>query len=215
MADTLTGLGAPRTRIADLPEVPPGIVTRALVALLAALYGPEPSFPKFRALELIARVPYQAWEAVAYRAITGSYPDRDLTIALADRIHAARHQHDNEHRHLVWIEEICIARKEPESWWRHRLVPRLLAHLFYALAWIAHSIRPTWSYHLNAELEDVAERDYLKFVERSPQLEAEPCPFPGHASLADLIRAIAKDEREHKLESLARCAVRRAGALTA
>ena len=35
-----------------------------------ALYGTPRTLEKFRVLELVARVPYQAWENVAYVAVT-------------------------------------------------------------------------------------------------------------------------------------------------
>ena len=38
---------------------------RALFAVMDTVYGEERSLEKFRVLEVVARVPYQAWERVA------------------------------------------------------------------------------------------------------------------------------------------------------
>ena len=47
-----------------------GLGARLLFALLDALYGRARTLSKFKVLELVARVPYQSWEQVAYIAIT-------------------------------------------------------------------------------------------------------------------------------------------------
>ena len=36
-------------------------------------YGREPSYLKFRAVEVIARVPYHSWSSAAYTLLTGFY----------------------------------------------------------------------------------------------------------------------------------------------
>ena len=212
MANTLVGLPAqqPVTRPAPgAPEVPPGFVASTIIDLVDGLFGREGSFPKFRALELIARVMYQAWESVAYGEITSAYPDRALTAALHERVESARREQDHEHRHLVRMEELCARRGEREHPIRHIAIPKLLAHVLYVLAWLSHALFPAWSYHLNAELEDRAEREYLRFVAMHPELEHEPSGFAPGQTLAAMFREMAREEREHKVESLARCAALR------
>ncbi len=55
-------LEAPRRRY--------GIAARILFTLLDVVYGKPLTLSKFKVLELIARVPYMAWEQVAFIAIT-------------------------------------------------------------------------------------------------------------------------------------------------
>src|SRR3954466_4697756 len=43
---------------------------KLLFAIMDAVYGRDRTLEKFRVLELVARVPYQAWEQVAYVAMT-------------------------------------------------------------------------------------------------------------------------------------------------
>ncbi|MCP3915846.1 MAG: hypothetical protein GY711_09840 [bacterium] len=57
---------------------------------------------------------------------------------------------------------------------RYRLIPQVLAFVCYHLSWLLYVIRPHWSYRLHAQFA--------------------PTSF----------RRIGLDEREHKLESLAR-----------
>jgi hypothetical protein len=216
MANTLVGLSRPLSHPAhDAPEVPPGLAASAVIGLVDVLFGRDGSFPKFRALELIARVMYQAWESVAYREITSAYPDRALTAALHARVESARREQDHEHRHLVMMEELCARRGEREHQILHIAIPQLLAHVLYGLAWLSHALFPAWSYHLNAELEDRAEREYLRFVAMHPELEHEPSGFAAGQTLAEMFREMASEERQHKVESLARCAAMKAGVRTA
>src|SRR5688500_4682804 len=48
---------------------------KGLFALMDRIYGHERSLEKFRVLELVARVPYQAWENVAYVTVTHTAND--------------------------------------------------------------------------------------------------------------------------------------------
>lgn len=73
-----------------------GIAARALFALLDALYGRQRTLSKFKVLELVARVPYQSWEQVAYIAITHSHPRAELARRIHDRVLESRAQQDNE-----------------------------------------------------------------------------------------------------------------------
>lgn len=185
------------------PRLRPGFVAQSIRALFDAIYGSRVSLAKFRAQELVARAPYQAWERLGYAGITRRYPRP--AQACAAIVAMARSQQDNEQRHLFWIEELCERRGEREDRLRGRLV-QWLARLFTFLAWAAHAIRPRWSYLLNAQLEDIAEHDYLRYVAEHPELELEPATSTSFASVADQLRAIALDERLHKEESLARAA---------
>jgi hypothetical protein len=56
------------------PRRPYGLPARVLFALLDVLYGRARTLSKFKVLELVARVPYQSWEQVAYIAITHVAP---------------------------------------------------------------------------------------------------------------------------------------------
>jgi len=95
------------------------------------------------------------------------------------------------------------------------VVPQLIAFVYYHISWLLYVLRPRWSYLLNAWFEDHAEREYMQYVAETPALEAEPfesifADDYGHfASLADLFRQVAYDERVHKLESLERVATAR------
>ena len=49
------------------------ILAQILFFSLDILYGKKRTLSKFKVLEVIARVPYQSWEHVAYIAMTHTY----------------------------------------------------------------------------------------------------------------------------------------------
>lgn len=194
-------LGTPRRRY--------GLPARVLFILLDVIYGRARTLSKFKVLELVARVPYQSWEQVAYIAITHAYENTGLAQRIHDRVRESRAQQDNEQWHLLILEELIASSGAREGWFRFRLIPQGLAFAYYQVSWLLYVLRPAWSYRLNADFEDHAEHEYMTFVGEHPEWAARPyvSTFGGQyaelASVADLFRQIAYDERQHKEESLA------------
>src|SRR4026207_718618 len=58
-----------------------GFLARLLFVSMDLLYGRKKTLSKFKVLEIIARVPYQAWENVAYVAMTHIHADPVLHVA--------------------------------------------------------------------------------------------------------------------------------------
>ena len=187
-----------------------GMAARVLYGLLDAIYGRPRTLSKFKVLELVARVPYQSWEQVAYIAITHTYEHAGMARRIYDRVSESRAQQDNEQWHLLILEERVVNTGVREAWFRFRVVPQALAFAYYQLSWLLFVIRPEWSYRLNADFEDHAEHEYMAFVGEHPEWETEAfesafaADYAELDSVADLFRQIGYDERVHKQESLAR-----------
>ena len=187
-----------------------GVAARLLFATMDVFYGKAGSLAKYRVLEVIARVPYQAWEHVAYIAITHIYRRPDFARRIFERVKETREQQDNEQFHLLIFEELTHRQAGREGFIRYRIIPQILAFVYYQLSWLLYVVKPGWSYRLNADFEDHAEHEYMQFVADNPQLEELPhegCfeeEYGQFDSIADLIRQIGYDERVHKLESVAR-----------
>jgi ubiquinol oxidase len=201
-------LASPRRRYA--------LASKALFAVMDAVYGEPRTLEKFRVLELVARVPYQAWENVAYVAVTHTAREPNFARRVFDRVRTARWEQDNEQWHLLILEE--LTRDAPRSGFvRSRVIPQILAFAYYQLSWFMFVIRPVWSYRLNADFEDHAEHEYAYLVDEHPEWEALPYDgaftgdFGDYDSLADLFRQIGYDERLHKQESEAHMAGPRFG----
>lgn len=182
------------------------VSARILFRLMDVVYGRERSLEKFRVLELVARVPYQAWENVAYVALTHTASEPGFARRVFDRVRTSRWEQDNEQWHLLILEELTAGSRR-RGMVRSRVVPQLLAFGYYQLSWFLYVLRPTWSYRLNADFEDHAEHEYAQLVADHPEWEDTPYEgqfvedFGAYESLADLFRQISHDERMHKLES--------------
>lgn len=202
-------LAAQRTTL-DTARRRYGVAARALFGLLDLIYGRARTLSKFKVLELVARVPYQSWEQVAYIAITHVSGRTELARRIHDRVAEARGQQDNEQWHLLILEELIAKEGRRESRLLYYWIPQLIAFGYYQLSWLLFVVRPAWSYRLNADFEDHAEHEYMTLVTEHPEWEATPfdsafaADYGTFQSLADLFRQIGHDERVHKDESLAR-----------
>jgi hypothetical protein len=189
------------------PRRKASLSAKALFAFMDVAYGKERTLPKFRVLELVARVPYQAWENVAYVAMTHTAREHDFARRIFDKVRVSRFEQDNEQWHLLILEELVARDSGRLGFIRHRVIPQVLAFAYYQLSWVMYAIRPSWSYRLNADFEDHAEHEYALLVQEHPEWETTPFEsafgedYGEYDSLADLFRQIGYDERLHKLES--------------
>jgi len=197
------------TQTLDTPRRRYGLGAKALFALLDLVYGKPRTLSKFKVLELVARVPYQAWEQVAYIAITHTHDRPDFARRVFDRVTESRGQEDNEQWHLLILEELIAKQGTREGRVKFTVIPQALAFVYYQVSWLLYVIRPAWSYRLNADFEDHAEHEYACLVGEHPEWESEPFDsafaddYAHLDSLADLFRQISYDERVHKDESVA------------
>jgi ubiquinol oxidase len=188
------------------PRRQASLSARVLFFLMDRVYGEARTLEKFRVLELVARVPYQAWENVAYVAVTHTARQPGFARRVFDRVRISRWEQDNEQWHLLMLEEL-VAGDPTGSWLKNRVVPQVLAFAYYQLSWLTFAIKPAWSYRLNADFEDHAEHEYALFVDEHPEWETTTFnsqfteDFGHYDSLADLFRQIGYDERLHKLQS--------------
>jgi len=185
-------------------------LAKALFVFLNIFYGKKRTFSKFKVLEVIARVPYQSWERVAYIAMTHTYFIPRFARRIFEFVEESRAQQDNEQWHLLILEELTQKKGVRENFLLYRILPQLVAFFYYYTSWLLYVIRPSRSYILNADFEDHAEHEYMEFVRENPDFETEPFEsefekdYGSFKSMADLFRSIGLDERRHKEESLAR-----------
>jgi len=187
-----------------------GLLAAMLFLLMDLFYGRKRTLSKFKVLEVIARVPYQAWEHVAYIAMTHTYSAPHFARRIFEFVQESRHQQDNEQWHLLILEEMVQMKAIRENFFLYRIVPQFLAFFYYHVSWLLYVIKPASSYELNADFEDHAEHEYMEFVKENAAFETEPFDsdfkedYGDFKSVADLFRRIGLDERQHKEESLAR-----------
>jgi len=191
----------------DTPRRRYGPAARLLFVTLDAIYGKERTLSKSKVLELVARVPYQAWEQAAYIAITHVHERTGMARRIHDRVVESRGQQDNEQWHLLILDELIGKSGVRESRVKYFWIPQAIAVVYYQVSWLLFVIRPKWSYKLNADFEDHAEHEYAHLVREHPEWEHAPFEsqftddYGTYESLADVFRQIGHDERVHKQQS--------------
>jgi hypothetical protein len=182
-------------------------LSRLFFAAMDLVAGRETSLAKARLLEVLAGVPYRAWE----RREEACLPRRDAEQARAARgfIGWTRAARANEDRHLEVLDERARAVGVADPWYL-RSPARLGAVACYvAFAGLLARGDMRRAVLFNAEFEDHAEHEYARWAADHPEWDEEP---PGGeaagrygaetgatlASWADVIRRIALDERHHR-----------------
>ena len=184
-----------------------GFAARLLFVALDAVYGRASTLEKFRVLEVVARVPYQAWEQVAFVAVTHTHSDPTFARNIYDRAAEARAQQDNEMMHLLMIEELLDQEGFRRTILKGVVLPQAMAFVYYQLSWLLYVVRPGWSHGLNADFEDHATHTYLDYVHDHPALDETPWTstfaddYGRSDTVGELFRRIALDEAEHRSDS--------------
>ena len=199
----------------DTPRRTPSIGAKALFVTMDLAYGTPRTLEKFRVLELVARMPYQAWENIGYIAVTHTARRPRFARRVFNQVRVNRWEQDNEQWHLFVIEEMLSKQPGRLGWLRRQAIPQVLAFAYFHISWLLYAIRPSWSYRLNADFEDHAEHEYALLVNEHPEWDDEPFvsefvdDFGHYDSVAELFRQIGFDERLHKLQSEAMIAAPR------
>lgn len=192
----------------DTKRMKSGIPAKILFTAMDFIYGKKATLSKFLVLEIVARMPYVAWEQVSYVAITHTHSTPKFARKIHGEVIDAREQQDNELWHLLIIEELTQKRGERHGLIKVRVLPQILAYVYYHISWLLYVIKPRLSYQLNAEFEDHAEHEYMQFVLDHPELDEEKWEstfkkdYGNFETLGDLLRNIGLDERHHKQKSL-------------
>ena len=118
--------------------VHPGVLPRLLGGFLVLcgniVYGSDPSYLKFRAVEVIARVPYHSWASAAFTLLTLCYSNEKRALRLSTISQFSRFASDNETMHVVVVS--ALARKEhPAGHIRHTLIPMAFAFFYFWISW--------------------------------------------------------------------------------
>lgn len=146
------------------PSFLPRLFGSLLVGFGNLVYGREPSYLKFRAVEVIARVPYHSWASAAFTLLTLGYTDEQRALHLSTIRNFARLASDNETMHVIVIS--CIAHREVKAgFFRYTLIPMLFAFFFFWVSYLLYLAKPRWSLELNYLFEDHAFEQYTRFLE--------------------------------------------------
>lgn len=191
------------------PDLFPRILGHLLVLCGNIVYGFKPSYLKFRAVEVIARVPYQSWSSAAFTLLTLFYTDEERAIRFSNISTYSRVAQENETMHVVVISQ--LAQKEQKAGFlRHTLIPVLFAGFYFIVSYILYLVRPKWSYELNYLFESHAFAQYDQFItEHEESLKQKPMQSNFLAwygrnpiSQYDFFLSVRNDEIIHRNQSI-------------
>lgn len=145
----------------------PGWLARTLGGILVwggnTVYGKKPSYLKFRAVEVIARVPYHSWESAAFTLLTLFYQDEARALKFAEVSHFGRFAKENETMHVVVISALAKKSKKANVI-VHTLIPLLFAFFYFWVAYILYFLSPRSAFELNYAFESHAFEQYDEFL---------------------------------------------------
>lgn len=145
------------------PLLLPRIFGTFLVTCGNLVYGSKPSYLKFRAVEVIARVPYHSWASAAFTLLTCFYTDEQRAIDLSKMAQYARIAQDNETMHVIVISQLA-KQEERSGIIRHTIVPMFFAFFYFIVSYTLFLVRPRWSFELNYLFESHAFAQYDEFM---------------------------------------------------
>ncbi len=148
-----------RYRVSLLPRMLGGL----LVTSGNIVYGRKPSYLKFRAVEVIARVPYQSWVSAAYTLLTLFYSNEKRALAYSNVSHFSRIAQDNETMHVVVISKLACEERRAGII-RYTVIPMLFAFVYFWASYVLFLINRRYSYELNYCFESHAYEQYGQFL---------------------------------------------------
>ncbi len=150
-----------------------GIVPVLLGAVLVLfgnlIYGFRPTYGKFKAIEVVARIPYQSWEVASYTLLSAFHGNEEHAIKLTKTAAFTRAAQDNETMHVVVISH--LAKKAGGiGFFRHTLIPLLFALLYFWLIYFLYMLSHKAALELNYLFEKHAYNQYDRFLKENETL---------------------------------------------
>ncbi len=191
----------------------PGIIPSVLGWLLVfsgnLVYGAKPSYAKFKAVEVIARIPYQSWESVSYTLLTAFYSHEKYAIRLCKMAAFGRFAQDNETMHVVVISDI-VRKLKKGGFFRHTLIPLLFSFFYFWVIYLVYLFSNRAALELNYLFESHAYSQYHTFLElygdefKQRPVNSEFLQFYGREvrNEYELFASIRNDELIHRNRSI-------------
>jgi hypothetical protein len=192
------------------PRVAYSLPARFFFFAMDLVTGRKTTLAKAKLLEMLACIPYRAWEIRQYGRMTRGY--RNLAKVQQARLIVTwgREAQDNEYWHLLVIQEKMKAEGLPDPWYLVPPIPWLIVWSYRVIAGLLALVSLRRAFLFNAEFEDHAEHIYAQFVAEHPQWETQPVQnavveeYSKDVSCwADVFRRIGLDERDHRNQSFA------------
>jgi len=195
----------------ERPRLRYSLTARLFFFMMNLITGKKTTFAKAKLIEMLAGIPYRAWENRQYTRMTRHFRDQDL-IREARRIAEwGREAQDNEYWHLLVIDEKMKEDGIKNPWYLTPMFSAFVIGSYKVFARMMAFFNIRRAFLFNAEFEDHAEHVYARFVEDHPEWEKQPVrsdtvkEYGDLPSWGDVFRRIGLDERDHMNTSFLFC----------
>lgn len=191
------------------PGLVPAVLGWILVTMGNTFYGKKPSYLKFKAVEVVARIPYQSWESAAYTLLTAFYGNEKHAIRLCKMAAFGRFAQDNETMHVVVITSLVRKMKGGDIF-RHTLLPLLFCFFYFWAVYLLYMFSHRAALELNYLFESHAYNQYSLFLEQNEEmLRSKPIcsdflTFYGREAKSEyeFFASVRNDELIHRNRSI-------------
>jgi len=170
----------------------PKILGFFLVGSGTLLYGKRPSYGKFKAIEVIARIPYQSWEVAAYTLVSAFHGNEKMAIQLCKTSAFSRFAQDNETMHVTVISHLARKKKD-HGLFRFTLIPLLFALVYFWAIYLLYMVSHKAALELNYLFETHAYKQYQQFLDENEEMLKQT---PIMSDFLDFYGRSAKSEYE-------------------
>ena len=191
------------------PGIIPTLFGWFLVFTGTLMYGRKPSYGKFKAIEVIARIPYQSWEVAAYTMLSAFHGNEKHAMRLTRTTAFSRAAQDNETMHVVVISHLARSHGGI-GFFRHTLAPLLFALVYFWVIYILYMISHRTSLEMNYVFEKHAYAQYQEFLDtHGEELKKRTCSsefldFYGRKVMNEyeFFETVRNDELIHRNRSI-------------
>ncbi|MBN1870713.1 MAG: hypothetical protein JW847_09075 [Candidatus Omnitrophica bacterium] len=187
------------------------ITAKCFFFIMDLIAGSATTLAKTKLIEILASIPYRAWEIRQYGRLTFGYKNKELVKQALKIMEWGREAQDNEYWHLRVINEKMREDGLKDPWYLFFPVPFLIVAFYIVFTRLIAVINIRAAFHFNALFEDHAEHVYAQFVQDHPEWEKQTVMNAlvierGNLnSWADVFRRIGLDERDHMNNSFLFC----------
>lgn len=173
--------------------------------------GKKVTLAKTKLIEILASIPYRAWEVRQYGRLTRLFRKKEVVEEALRIMEWGREAQDNEYWHLRVIHEKMKEDGVKEAWYFFPLIPFVMVISYVLITQFMALVNIRRAFLFNAEFEDHAEHVYAQFVAENPQWENQPVhnelvkQYGDLNTWADVFRRIGLDERDHRNDSFVFC----------
>lgn len=191
----------------------PGLTARVLGRIFVGfgdlVYGKRPSYEKFKAIEVVARIPYQSWEVASFTLLTALYSDEQKAIELSRTSTFSRMALDNETLHVVVMSQL-VRKYGRAGVFRHTLIPIAFSLFYFWAIFFLYLVSRRSSLELNYLFEAHALAQYQEFLDtheehlRNAHIHSAFLEFYGRYPRCEyeFFESVRNDELIHRNRSI-------------